>query len=350
MSEGDARSADTPVARLRQDPAPTGRDRGGTAPVTSGRFCGVIEGMRILVLGATGVAGRSTLPALVEAGHAVWGHARGQENATLVRRLGAEPVAGDAEDIGTLRRWLHGKHAVIDLRVRIPTVNRAMLPWAWREYVHLRDTAAGQVVDAAIAAGVPVVVHDTVTMVYADGGDTLLDECSPVDASGPLTANLAAERHLERLAASGGRGVALRFGQFYGPDDLTSRELLHRAARGQAMVLGDPAGWTSAVHTDDVGPAVLAALTAPAGVYNVVDDEPMRRSDVLALLAGVVGRTSLRQPPAFLAGLANAPVKALARSQRVTSERFRELTGWAPHVPSRRTGWPEAAERVRTGI
>jgi nucleoside-diphosphate-sugar epimerase len=302
--------------------------------------------MRILVLGATGVAGRSTVPVLVAAGHDVRALARSDEKASGLTRLGAEPVTGDPEDADTMRGWLRGTDAVVDLRVRIPAPSRAVLPGAWREYVHLRDTAAGRLVDAALTADVPVVVHDTITMVYADGGDTVLDETSPVDAPGPLAANLATEGHLGRLTAAGGRGVALRFGQFYGPDDATSLDVLRRARRGQALVLGEPSAWTSAVHTDDVGPAVLAALTAPAGVYNVVDEEPLRRADVLTVIAAAVGQQSLKQPPAMVTKLGSAPVKALARSQRVTAERFRQVTGWTPRVVSRRTGWPAVAERV----
>jgi nucleoside-diphosphate-sugar epimerase len=264
-----------------------------------------------------------------------------------VRSLGATAVAGDAEDRSTLLAWLDGRDAVVDLRVSIPSGARALAPWAWREYTRLRGVETGRVTACALAAGVPVVVHDTVTMVYADGGDTLLDEAAAVHATGALAANLAAERHLAELTRAGGRGVALRFGQFYGPDDAISLDLLRRAEARQALVLGDPSGWTSAIHTDDVGPAVLAALEVPAGVYNVVDDEPLRRSDWLALLARSVDRESLRQPPAFLTTLASAPLKALARSQRVSAKRFREASGWAPAVPSRRVGWPDV--RARTG-
>lgn len=296
--------------------------------------------MDLLVLGATGVAGRSTLRALAAAGHRVRAHARTRDKADLVRSLGATAVAGDAEDTDTLLGWLAGMDAVVDLRVAIPSGGRAMLPFAWREYARLRGVESGRVVAAALEAGVPLVVHDTVTMVYADGGDTLLDEKAPVHSPGALAANLAAEHHLAALTRAGGRGVALRFGHFYGPDDAITRDLVRGARAGHALVLGDPAGWSSAIHTDDVGLAVVAALDVPAGVYNVVDEEPMRRRDWLALLAESVGRESLKQPPGFLTAVASAPLKALARSHRVSAQRFRETSGWRPTVPSRRVGWP----------
>ena len=296
--------------------------------------------MKVKVLGATGTAGRAAIPVLVAAGHDVFGHARTDSAAAAVAVLGDTPVRADTDDPDELRAMLTGADAVVDLRVAIPPATRAALPLAWREYARLRDTGTGLVVDAALRAGVQRVIHDTVTMVYADGGDAQLDEDSPVDATGALVANLAAERHLARLSAAGGTGVALRFAQFYGPDDRFSRELMSAARRGRALLAGRPEGWTSALHTDDVGQAVLVALTAPAGFYNVVDDEPLRRRDVLDLLAQSAART-VRPFPAWTSSLASAPVRALARSQRVSAARFRAL-GWRPSVPSRRQGWPEA--------
>ncbi|HXV93109.1 MAG TPA: NAD(P)-dependent oxidoreductase [Pseudonocardia sp.] len=297
--------------------------------------------MRILVLGATGVAGRSLLPPLLDAGHDVRAHVRSAGNEPMIRGLGARPLHGDPEDRATLTGWLSGCDAAVDLRVAIPPPSRAALPAAWRRYRHLRDTATGLLVDAAVDAGVPRLVHDTVTMVYADGGDAVIEEDHPVDAPGALAANLAAERHLGRFSQSGGTGVALRFGAFYGPSDEFSRSLVRAARAGRALVVGPPQGWTSAIHTDDVGPALLAALSAPPGVYNVVDDEPLRRSELLEILASAAGRPGLRRYPEWTTRLAAAPVRALARSHRVSARLFTETTGWRPRVPGRRAGWPQ---------
>jgi nucleoside-diphosphate-sugar epimerase len=301
--------------------------------------------MKVTVLGATGTAGRSALPVLSAAGHEVHGHARTDERAAAVAALGATPVRGDTDDPAALQHLITGADAVIDLRVAIPSSSRAAVPWAWREYTRLRATGAGRLVDAAVAVGVPRLVRDTVTMVYADGADRLLDESSPVMAPGALEANLVAERHLARFTAAGGTGVTLRFGGFYGSDDEFSRELIAGARRGRTMIVGAPDAWTSAIHTDDVGSALLAALTAPAGVYNVVDDEPLRRRDLLAVLAAAAGVPGVNPLPTWIVRTAAAPVRALTRSQRVTAERFRTL-GWRPTVPSRRQGWPQAFERA----
>jgi nucleoside-diphosphate-sugar epimerase len=297
--------------------------------------------MNVVVLGATGTAGRCAVPALVAAGHQVLAHTRSETGAQQLAETGATPLRGDADDPDALRTWLRGADAAVDLRVAVPPANRAMAPWAWKEYVMLRDQAAGVLVDAAIREGVPRVVHDTVTMVYADGGNAWLDESSRVDAPGALGANLAAEGHLARLTDAGGVGVALRFGGFYGPGDEFSRALMQAARNGRVPLFGPLDGWTSALHTDDTGPAIAVALTAPAGVYNVADDEPLTRRALLAVLARSAGVDRVRPLPRMVARVAPAPLRALARSHRIDTSRFREL-GWRPSVPTRRSGWPSA--------
>ena len=41
-------------------------------------------------------------------------------------------------------------------------------------------------------------------------------------------------------------------------------------------MLGPPEAYVSSIHVVDAGRAVTAALSVPAGVYNVVDDLPRR--------------------------------------------------------------------------
>ena len=45
--------------------------------------------------------------------------------------------------------------------------------------------------------------------------------------------------------------------------------------------------------TDDAASAVVAALDAPSGVYNVADDRPLRRSELASALAEALGTDPL---------------------------------------------------------
>jgi 2-alkyl-3-oxoalkanoate reductase len=86
---------------------------------------------------------------------------------------------------------------------------------------------------------------------------------------------------------------------------------------------------------------VVAALGAPAGTYNVADDEPVMRRAYVDSLAAALGVPPPRLPPPWLTALAGPVARALARSLRVSNRRLRETCGWAPRLPSVREGWPE---------
>jgi len=186
--------------------------------------------VRVVVLGATGTAGRGLVPLLLAAGHAVLAPVRSDPAEAVARSVGAETTRGDAADPATLARWLRGAEVAVDLRVAVPAGTRALRPGGWRCYTDLRDRATGRLVDAAIATGTRRVVRDTITMVYADGGERLLVEAAAVEAPGAMRANLDAEAHVARLTAAGGEGVALRLAPFYGPHDAASSDLLVRTA------------------------------------------------------------------------------------------------------------------------
>jgi nucleoside-diphosphate-sugar epimerase len=76
-------------------------------------------------------------------------------------------------------------------------------------------------------------------------------------------------------------------------------------------------------------------------VYDVVDDEPMPREEVVRVLADAMGKARLRSVPPWLFRLmAPAVADLLTRSQRVSNRRFKEATGWQPSVPNARIGFP----------
>lgn len=95
--------------------------------------------------------------------------------------------------------------------------------------------------------------------------------------------------------------------------------------------------------TDDAAAAVLAALGlsahgAASGVYNVVDDQPLRRTEYVAALAAAL---QVPMPvPATVQPDLPPELSVMLRSQRVTNQRLKDATGWHPTSPSAREGWP----------
>ncbi|MCB1022420.1 MAG: NAD-dependent epimerase [Acidobacteria bacterium] len=179
-------------------------------------------------------------------------------------------------------------------------------------------------------------------MIYRDRGDDWIDEDWATDDFPMAHSNHAAESSARRFSAAGGVGVVLRFGWFYGPGATHSEELLALARRlGVAMMIGAPGTYVSSIHVADGGRAVAAALAAPAGCFNIVDDEPLTKRDFADALAQAAGRKRFLRAPGRLALLLGNNTTSLTRSLRVSNARFRQASGWAPEYPNARQGLAE---------
>ena len=288
--------------------------------------------MKVFVAGATGVIGRRAVPALVAGGHEVTGVARTPEKAALLQGLGATPVTVDLFDPAAVRSAAAGHDAVCNLATHIPPLTKAALPRAWAENDRIRTEASANLA-AAVEGG--RFVQESITFPYRDGGDDWLDEDTPYEAPGFTQSVETAE-----AAAHAVDGVVLRFGMFYAPDAAHTLDIVRLARKRVAALIGKPEAYASQIHAEDAGSAVVAALTAPPGTYNVVEDEPMRREDIFAVLAEVLGTKPPRKVPTTVAKLGGAKSTMLMRSQRVSNRRFKDATGWSPRYPSQREGLP----------
>ncbi len=300
--------------------------------------------MRIAVVGATGVVGASAVAALVDAGHDVLGLARDADRARAVESAGATPVAADLADHYGLVAMFEGCDVVVSASGRVPVGYRAMRRSSWRDQDWLCTEGVRAVVAAARAAHVRRVVQESVSLVYADHGDEWIDEHSPLDINAATEPSCVGEAHVQGYQTDLAQGVVLRFGRVFGDDD-TTRFLLHGVRRGRSIGLGGPEAWVHPVHTDDVGGAVVAALEAPSGVYNVGAD-PVRRRDLLHGFAEAAGRESGIMGPA-LRRLNGRRAEPFTRSLRVSSEHFRATTGWTPSMPRFDASWLAAADATK---
>jgi nucleoside-diphosphate-sugar epimerase len=306
--------------------------------------------LKVFVAGATGVLGRPTVKALVEAGYRVCGTARGREKASWLHSLGAQPMEVDLYDGQALRGAVAGSDAVLRLTTRIPPMAKLRQAGAWAENNRLRTEGARVLVDAAIAEKVPVYISESITFVYADGGEQWLTEDAPADEGDGdiLRSALQGEQEAVRFSQQGGRGIALRFGGFYSPDapsTIDTIDLLHKRMFPQA---GPGKTYFSSIYVPDAARAVVAALSAPAGIYNVCDDEPVRLAEYLRIMAEAVGAPRPLRLPAFVGKLMLGKAGSyLSRSQRVSNGKLKQVTGWKPAVRSVREGWPLVADELR---
>jgi nucleoside-diphosphate-sugar epimerase len=294
--------------------------------------------VKIFLTGASGVMGRSSIEALHRAGHDVVGLARTRETAEAIAAAGATPCLGDIYDRTALTAGMRGCDAVANLATKVPVGPGALRPGSLKKIDRIRLHGSRIVAECAGRAGVGRIVQQSLSFVYADHGDEWIDEHSPVDVTRATEPVVVAEDNLKAFADEGGTSVSLRFGLITG-DDPNTAWLFRRAAAGRSIGLGDEASWMHVVHPDDVGTAVVHALTAPGGVYNV-GAEPVQRRDYVDTIAHAAGRRSGGHfLPPWVVRLGAEKLEILVRSQRVSSQLFADRTGWHPSHPKLTPEW-----------
>lgn len=302
--------------------------------------------MKVFITGATGTLGRPTVQRLVAAGHSVHALSRSDRNEALLRQLGAVPVSADLFDRNAIETALKGCEAVLHLASKIPPLKHAPRRAAWLENDRIRSEGTRLLVDAALAVGVQAFVYPSVCFFYPDRRAAWIDAVAltdppPTDVPALLESTLTAEAQVDWFTKVGGRGVVLRMGAFYSPTAGSTLDTIAFARRGIALLVGKADAFWSQIWVDDAAEAVVAALLrAPAGRYDVVDDEPLPRGEIVSLMARAVGRRRLWAPPPMLLRLVGGEDALFAmRSQRVSNQRFKEATNWQPTVRNAREGW-----------
>ena len=297
--------------------------------------------MRTVLTGGTGVIGRAAVTALIDAGHDVVVVTRSASGSAVAEQLGASSVRGNVLDPESLADAYDGAEAVVNLATKVPVGHAALRPGAWRHHDRLRTRGVANVVEAARTAGVRRVVQESVSVLYADQGDEWITEQSPLDIT-PMTEPAAVGESLVQDYSCGSRaGVVLRFGTIVGDDDQT-RYWLRATASGRSVGIGHPADWAHVIHTDDLGAAVLAALHAPSGVYNV-GAEPVQRHDLVQGYADAARVESGAFMGAWGRWWVGKRLEPLSRSLRVSADHFAAQTGWRASKPKFEAGWLDAA-------
>jgi nucleoside-diphosphate-sugar epimerase len=304
--------------------------------------------LKIFVAGATGVVGRRLIPLLIGAGSEVTAVARSRAKASLLTKQGAKPVTVDLFDPAAVEEAVMGHDTVINIATHIPSGMSALLPGAFNENARIRTEASQNLASAAIATRAQRFIQESFAPAYPDCGDEWIDENVRIAPASYIRSVLDAESAADEFTKSGGAGVVLRFSFFYGPDSSFSHDMVRAVRRGIAPMFGKPDAWMSSIWIDDAAEAVLAAFRVSAGVYNVTDDEPMRRGEAFELLASALGTKRPRIPPRWLTRVAGSLGDTLGRSLRLSNAKFRQASGWAPRVPGVRSGWKLLLEEMKS--
>jgi nucleoside-diphosphate-sugar epimerase len=251
--------------------------------------------MRILVAGASGAIGQPLVAELVRRGHEVTGMTHAEAGARRLADMGAAVAQVSVFDAAAVEQALREARAevVIDELTSLPKDPSEMAAAAPGDR-KLRIEGGGNLHRAAMACGVRRYVQQ-VSGFFLEPGSGLADESAglAVNASPrvALSARTYAELEARVLTAGEMESVALRYGFFYGPGTWYHPQgaSADQARRQEVPVVGDGGGVWSWVQIEDAAVATADALTAPPGVYNVVDDDPSPVAAWLPAFARFVG-------------------------------------------------------------
>jgi nucleoside-diphosphate-sugar epimerase len=296
--------------------------------------------MKVLVTGASGFLGGVVCDELNRRGHEAIG---------LVRRPGSSPpgaeeVVGDLSDADSLRRAVAEAQpdAVIHLAAEIASQRDP------KKIQEANVEGTRRLLEACQAANQPRFVFASTVVTGDAKGEVLSEETQlPVE-----TAYGRSKQEGERLVRESGLDtVIIRPSHVYGPGGWFEEEFVKRLGQpGRFAVIGSGENWWDVVRAEDVCTAFVdAAERAPAGaVYHVVDDEPIRFYDFVALTASALGVGPPRRVPLWLARLAAGrdPVTAATRSARSSNARIKQELDWKPRFPTARDGVPDAVAEL----
>jgi nucleoside-diphosphate-sugar epimerase len=309
--------------------------------------------MKVFVAGATGALGKQLVPMLVANGHDVVGMTRTEAKRDQVRRVGAQPVVADALDADAVGRAVGEAEPdviVHQLTAIPPKINMRRFDRDFALTNRLRTEGTDHLLSAGRAAGVKRFVAQSNAGLYARTGGPVKREDAPLDHDPPpaLRQGIEAIHHLE-TAVTGApwtESVVLRYGWFYGPgtsialDPLGSQIELIR--KRQFPIVGGGTGIWSFIHIEDAAAATIAAVEGgPAGIYNVVDDEPAPVSEYLPVLAAAVGAKRPLRVPRWVGRLVAGDwaVTAMTELRGASNDKAKRELGWQLRYPSWRQGF-----------
>ena len=238
-----------------------------------------------LVTGATGFIGGRIAQALRERGDQVRGLVRDPNKASALRDLGVELVAGDMEDVASLKRAVEGVECVY---------HTAAVVGDWPDPGQTRRVnvdGTRELLEASVAAGVRRFVHISSLAVYGNKHHHGTDETAPYRYGDTYTDAKIESELVVRAFQDAGKieTVRVRPGFVYGPGDrLLIPRISEALSTNKFIFVGDGSKQMNCVYIDDLTEISVKAGTAPQAVgqaYNVTDGTQTKLRDFITFIA-----------------------------------------------------------------
>lgn len=312
--------------------------------------------MKVFVAGGTGVVGKRFVPLLVKSGYEVVATTRSADRVGWLRGVGAEPVVIDGlRDDAVKEAVLRSEPEVVIHQMSGLSGARGLKRFdaEFAATNRLRTQGTDHLLAGAKAAGVTRFIAQSFgNWNYERTGSGPKTEQDPLDPDPPANQrrSLEAIRYLEAavMGVEGLEGIALRYGNFYGPGTgfALDGDLVALVRKRRLPIVGNGAGVWSFTHMDDVATATIAAIERGGpGIYNIADDEPAPVAVWLPELARAVGAKPPRHVPVWVGRLVvgEVGVSMMTQIRGASNVKAKRELGWAPRYASWREGF-------RTGL
>jgi len=187
-------------------------------------------------------------------------------------------------------------------------------------------------------------VYTSSSSVYPQDDGAWIDETADT-AGAPETGQvlLESEQLLAKHAHLFTAWYVLRLAGIYGPG---RHFLLQQLKDGQGTVPGRGDYHMNMIHRDDITRALLAALTgqAPAGIYNICDDQPATKELVLRYLAAQLDLPLPTFDPAAISPRLQRRGGHMP-DRRISNAKAQAQLDWQPVYPSYREGYAQLLRR-----
>lgn len=301
--------------------------------------------MNIFIAGGTGAIGRFLVPLLVQEGHKVVALTRSADRTSQLAKMGAMPVVGDVFDEARLARLVAEAEAEVVIH-QLTAFGTGGDPYAATIRVRIEGTRS--LIAAARAARARRFIAQSISFMCSPSGTGLTDEETPLYLDSPPAARALAEAvaslESQTLGASGLSGTVLRYGWFYGPGTSYDPQgaIPTSIRKGTMPIVGAGAGTYSFINLRDAASATMKALTREAtGIFNIVDDSPVRLSEWLPAAATMLGAPAPghEDEAAARKRIGDLRVYYMNEQRGASNAKAKRTFGWQPAFPSWRAGF-----------
>ena len=308
--------------------------------------------MKVFVAGATGAVGKRLVPLLIARGYEVVAMTRSSQHVEALRAAGAEPVVADALDRTAVMRAIQRAEPEIiihQLTALTGVKNYKKFDAEFALTNRLRTEGTSYLLEGAQAVGARRFIAQSYgNWNYARTGSDLKTEEDALDPAPPKNQakSLQAIKYLENavLNASEIEGIALRYGNLYGPGTGIALDgaIVATVRRRMLPLVGNGAGVWSFTHVDDAAAAAIAAIQhGEPGIYNIDDDEPAAVNVWLPELARAVGAKPPFHIPVWLARLmvGEVGVSMMTQIRGASNAKAKCSLAWQPCYKTWREGF-----------